>query len=125
MDKKTVYYQKSRKELIFMDITLIKIIARTFFFYFFVIIIMKLMGKRQLNQLQLSEFVITLLLSEIAADPITNTDKPIWYAIIPIFILFTLEIIIPYLATKSPKLKNYLTGCPALWSAAGNWIKSN
>lgn len=97
-----------------MDFTLIKIIARTFFFYFFVIIIMKLMGKRQLNQLQLSEFVITLLLSEIAADPITNTDKPIWYAVIPIGILFGLEILIPFLATKIPKVKKLFDGVPSI-----------
>lgn len=75
---------------------------------------MKLMGKRQLNQLQLSEFVITLLLSEIAADPITNTDKPIWYAVIPIGILFGLEILIPFLATKIPKVKKLFDGVPSI-----------
>lgn len=81
---------------------------------------MKLMGKRQLNQLQLSEFVITLLLSEIAADPITNTDKPIWYAVIPIGILFGLEILIPFWPPKSRKSKSYSTACPVSSSAEGS-----
>lgn len=89
-------------------------IIRTLFFYFFLICIMKLMGKRQLGQLQLSELVTTLLLSEIAADPITNPDVPLLHAVIPILLLFFLEIIISFTATKVPKFKKLFDGVPCI-----------
>ena len=89
------------------------IILRTIFFYFFVIFIMKIMGKRQIGQLQLSEFVISLMLSEIAADPVTNTSKPILYAVIPILLLLGLEILISFLTTKTPAFKKLFDGVPS------------
>lgn len=89
-------------------------IIRTLFFYFFLICIMKLMGKRQLGQLQLSELVTTLLLSEIAADPITNPDVPLLHAVVPILPLFFLEIIISFTATKVPKFKKLFDGVPCI-----------
>lgn len=75
---------------------------------------MKLMGKRQLGQLQLSELVTTLLLSEIAADPITNPDVPLLHAVIPILLLFFLEIIISFTTTKVPKFKKLFDGVPCI-----------
>lgn len=72
------------------------------------------MGKRQLGQLQLSELVTTLLLSEIAADPITNPSVPLLHAVVPILLLFFLEIIISYTATKVPKFKKLFDGVPCI-----------
>lgn len=72
------------------------------------------MGKRQLGQLQLSELVTTLLLSEIAADPITNPDVPLLHAVVPILLLFFLEIIISFTATKVPKFKKLFDGVPCI-----------
>lgn len=92
---------------------MLNIIARTVFFYFFIVFTMKIMGKRQLGQLQLSEFVTALLLSEIAADPITNHAKPILDAVVPILILLALEIIISFTATKVPMFKKLFDGVPS------------
>lgn len=93
---------------------MIQIIVRTLFFYFFLVATMKIMGKRQLGQLQLSEFVTTLLLSEIAADPITDPSVPLMHAIVPILLLFALEIIISYTATKVPTFKKLFDGVPSI-----------
>ena len=90
------------------------VIIRTVFFYFFLILTMKIMGKRQLGQLQLSEFVTTFLLSEIAADPITNPDVPVLHAIVPILILLAAEIIISFTATKVPLFKKMFDGVPSI-----------
>jgi len=70
------------------------------------------MGKRQLGELEIEEFVITILLSEIASMPITNPDLPVIYAIIPIIILLTMEIGSAILLQKFPKLKNLLSVRP-------------
>lgn len=93
---------------------MIQVIVRTLFFYFFLICTMKIMGKRQIGQLQLSEFVITLLLSEIAADPITDPSVPLLHAIAPILLLFGLEILISFTATKVPKFKKIFDGVPSI-----------
>ena len=90
------------------------VVVRTVFFYLFLICIMKLMGKRQLGQLQLSELVTTLLLSEIAADPITNPDVPLLHAVVPIMMLFVFEILISFTATKVPKFKKLFDGVPCI-----------
>ena len=93
---------------------MLAIVVRTLFFYFFLILTMKVMGKRQIGQLQLSEFVTTLLLSEIAADPITTPEVPILHAVVPIVLLFGLEIVISYTATKVPKFKKVFDGVPSI-----------
>lgn len=93
---------------------MLNIILRTVFFYFFIVFTMKIMGKRQLGQLQLSEFVTALLLSEIAADPITNHTKPILDAVVPILLLLALEVIISFTATKVPMFKKLFDGVPNL-----------
>lgn len=92
---------------------MVDIILRTVFFYFFVIFTMKIMGKRQIGQLQLSEFVISLMLSEIAADPVTNPSTPMINAIVPILLLLGLEIAISFATTKVPKFKKLFDGVPS------------
>lgn len=75
---------------------------------------MRLMGKRQIGELQLSELVITLMLSELASIPITNTSIPLLYAIIPIIILLSLEVIISFFVMKIPFLKSAFDGNPSI-----------
>ena len=93
---------------------MLEIVLRTVFFYFFLILIMKIMGKRQLGQLQLSEFVTTFLLSEIAADPITNPEVPVLHAIVPILMLLGFEIVIAVTTTKVPLFKKLFDGVPSI-----------
>ena len=88
------------------------IFFRTIIIYIILIVSMRLMGKRQLGELEIEEFVITILLSEIASMPITNPDLPVIYAIIPIIILLTMEIGSAILLQKFPKLKNLLSVRP-------------
>ena len=92
---------------------MMNIILRTVFFYFFIIFTMKIMGKRQIGQLQLSEFVISLMLSEIAADPVANPEKSAAGAVVPILILLGLEFLISFCTTKVPKFKKLFDGVPS------------
>ena len=72
------------------------------------------MGKRQIGELQISELVTTFLLSELAVIPIQNTDTPVMYAVFPILLLLSLEVIISFTLMKSGKLKLFFTGRPSM-----------
>jgi uncharacterized membrane protein YcaP (DUF421 family) len=74
---------------------------------------MRIMGKRQIGELDVSDLVTTLLLSEIAALPITDTNIPIAFAIIPMITLLTFEVISSYLLSRFPSLKVFFSTRPA------------
>ncbi len=75
---------------------------------------MKIMGKRQVGELELSELVSTLLISEIAANPIENADIPLSNVLIPLLLIISLEIILSYATTKSETLKRFLSVKPSV-----------
>ena len=89
-----------------MFITLI----RTSVLYLFVIVIMRLMGKRQIGELQPTELVITLLLSEIIAIPMQDNDISLISAIVPVLILVSFEILISVISLKSVKIRSLMQG---------------
>ena len=72
------------------------------------------MGKRQIGQLEVSDLVSTLLLSELAALPIENHDIPLLYAVIPTVLLMSIEIFTAALQGKFPKLKNLFSPRPSI-----------
>ena len=89
------------------------ILLRTAIVYLFLLTIMRLMGKRQLGELEVSELVSTLLLSDIAALPITDQDIPLVYAIIPIILITAFEVTLSVLLTRFPALKNLISTRPS------------
>ena len=88
------------------------IFIRTVLIYAFLSISLKLMGKRQIGELEIGELVTTLVLSEVAALPIADPDMPLMNAIIPITLIVCLEIIISTVKNKSERLKKYIDGRP-------------
>jgi uncharacterized membrane protein YcaP (DUF421 family) len=76
------------------------------------IIAMRLMGKRQIGELEISDLITTFLISEIATLPITDPEIPFLHSIIPIIILLTLEVVISMLLAKVPILKSILSARP-------------
>ena len=70
---------------------------RTALIYLLLTITIRLMGKRQLGELDICEFVITILLSEVAAAPITNSEIPLTRTAVAIIALVLLEILSSYL----------------------------
>ena len=90
----------------FMFITLI----RTSVLYIFVIAIMRMMGKRQIGELQPTELVVTLLLSEIIAIPMQDNDISLVSAIVPVLVLVGFEILISVIGLKSVKIRSLMQG---------------
>ena len=86
------------------------IFIRTIIFYILLNIMLKIMGKRQIGELEVSELVSTLLISEIAAAPLTDGDIPILYSIIPILLICATEISIAFIKNKLPRVKRAVEG---------------
>lgn len=85
-------------------------IYRTAILYFFLIFIMRLLGKRQIGQLQPGELVITMLMSEIASIPMENNETPIYRAVVPIAVLAVLELATSFAALKFIRLRSVFQG---------------
>lgn len=91
---------------------MLTVFIRSIIIYIFLLVIMRLMGKRQLSELQPFEFVITLIIAELACIPMSETQIPLVYGIIPIFTLFVLHLFITKLASKNLKFNKFLNGKP-------------
>lgn len=94
----------------FMFVTLI----RTVILYVFAIISLRIMGKRQIGELQPSDLVVTLLISQIISIPIQDTDIPLVNTIIPILLLIGFEILTSVFNMKSIKFRSFMHGHPVV-----------
>lgn len=88
-------------------------VLRTIIMYIFVVFILRIMGKRQIGELEASELVVTIIISEIAALPITNIGVPLSGCILAILVLLILEIFLSQSAYKSVSVRTVLYGKPS------------
>ena len=88
------------------------ILLRTLIIYLLLSFSLRIMGKRQLGELDVSELVSTLLISEIASIPIDDPDIPLLNAIIPILFILSTEIILSTVKNKNEHLKKTIEGKP-------------
>ncbi|MBR2044060.1 MAG: DUF421 domain-containing protein [Clostridia bacterium] len=89
-------------------------IIRTAVVYIFVTLGIRLMGKRQIGDMQPNELAVTLLISEIAAIPLQDSSQPVLNGIVAIFMLVIIEIFISVLAMKSPLIRKLMSGNSAV-----------
>lgn len=85
-------------------------IIRAAILYIFVILMVKLMGKRQIGQLQPAEFVITILISEIVTVPMQDNSIPLLNSIMAVLLLVSLEILLSAASLKFMKLRTAVEG---------------
>ncbi len=86
------------------------VIIRTLILYIFVTIGIRLMGKRQIGDMQPNELVVTLIISEIAAIPLQDTTQPLINGVVAVFMLVIIEIIMSVLTMKFLRLRQLLSG---------------
>ncbi len=79
----------------------------------FVVLALRIMGKRQIGELQPSELVVTIMISELATIPISEKDLSLLNGIIPIIMVVLCEISVSFLCIKSQKIRVALTGRPS------------
>lgn len=95
------------------------ILFRTVLIYLILSIVLRCMGKRQLGELELSDLVVTLLLSEVAALPIADHNMPLSNGLFPVLLILSLEIICTFLKNKIPLLKKMMEGKPSILICRG------
>lgn len=93
---------------------MVLVIIRTIILFTTTVIFLRIMGKRQIGQLQPYELVVIIMISELAAIPMQNTGIPIINGIIPIFVLFTAEVTLSYIALKSERARGVICGKPSI-----------
>lgn len=89
-------------------------VIRTLIIYILLILLLRATGKRQIGELSISELVSTFLISELAANPISNQEIPLAFAVIPILLIMSLEIIISFSATRLKCCKKIFLGAPSV-----------
>ena len=95
------------------------VITRTFIVYFALLLTMRLMGKRKLGEMELSEFVVAALIADLAAHPLQDMGIPLLNGLVPIAVLFCCEVLIAGLSLRSVRLRELLFGKPSLLIVKG------
>ena len=85
---------------------------RTVILYFIIVVTLRVTGKRQLGQLEASELVVAILISDLAAVPMQDIGIPLFSGVIPILTLLALELIISELSMYSLRFRAFLCGKP-------------
>lgn len=95
-----------------MDIFIV--ILRTILFYFLILFCYRIMGKREIGQLQISDLTISILIAELVAISIENRDDKMVLTVLPILVLVSFEILSSYIGLKCNKVRTLIDGKPSL-----------
>ncbi len=89
-------------------------VIRTVILYVFVILAIRLMGKRQISDMQPSELVVTMMISDIASLPMQNTAQPLLSGVVPVLVLVSLELTVSAVMLKSRLFRKLISGSPVV-----------
>ena len=89
-------------------------VIRTLILYIAVITAIRIMGKRQIGEMQPSELVVAIMISDLASVPMQAIDLPLLNGIIPVFTLIIAEVLISYASLKSRTVRKIITGEPSI-----------
>ena len=100
-------------------------LIRVLILYGLVILAIRLMGKRQVGEMQPSELVTTILISAVAAVPVQDLDIPLSHGVVPILALLACELLLSAAGLKSLRLRRLLTGNPVTVVRDGRLVQEN
>ena len=98
---------------------------RTVILYLILIFSVRLMGKRQIGQMEASEFVVAMLAADLAAVPIQDMSIPLLSGIVPLLTVLGLELVFSFLILKSLLLRKLLCGKPVILIDNGKILQDN
>ncbi len=99
-------------------------LIRTLILYFLVVGAMRIMGKRQIGEMQPSELVVAIMISDLASIPMQDTAIPLISGIVPVLTLLVAEVGMSYLCLKNIKIRKLFTGEPSLIIQEGKILES-
>ena len=98
---------------------------RTILLYLLLIAVVRLMGKRQIGQMEPSEFVVTMLVANLASIPMQDGAIPLYSGVIPIVTVLGVELVLSALSMKNTRLRKILCGKPVILVENGNILQQN
>ena len=99
--------------------------TRTIILYFVLIFSVRLMGKRQIGQMEASEFVVSMLIADLAAVPMQDAAIPLLSGIVPLLTVLGLELTLSFLIMKSVIFRRFLCGKPVILIDNGKILQEN
>ena len=100
------------------------VLIRAVILYILITFSLRLMGKRQLGELQPSELVVTILISNIAAIPVEDSSIPMIMGIVPILTLVCLDVVMSGVMLKSAKIRKLMIGSPRIIISEGKILQN-
>lgn len=98
---------------------------RTIILYSILIAVIRLMGKRQLGEMEPMEFVVTMLLANLAAVPMQETGIPLLSGLVPILVVLSMELLLSVLVYHSVGARKLLCGKPVILMENGKLLQEN
>ena len=98
---------------------------RTIVLYAVLIFVIRLLGKRQIGQLEPSEFVVTMLVADLAAIPMQDSAIPLFSGLVPILTVLGMELVLSDLSMRSIHLRKLLCGKPVILIENGKILQEN
>lgn len=99
--------------------------SRTLIMYSVLVLVIRLLGKRQIGQMAPSEFVVTMLVANLASITLEETDAPLTAGLIPIGTVLVIEMILSHVSLKSIRFRKLLCGKPVILIENGNILQKN
>ena len=93
---------------------MVLVMIRTAIVYVVLLIVMRLMGKRQIGEMQPFELVITLLIAELACIPMADTSIPLLYGVVSVLAIYVMHEIVTLIDLKVKPLKSFISGKPSV-----------
>ena len=90
------------------------LVIRTLILYFVVVLSLRIMGKRQIGEMQPSELVVAIMISDLASVPMQSIDIPLMAGVIPVLTLLVGEVTMSFVCLKSKKMRHIITGEPSV-----------
>ncbi|MBQ6860967.1 MAG: DUF421 domain-containing protein [Clostridia bacterium] len=101
------------------------IFIKTIIIYFFLLLAVRLMGKKEIGQMQPVELVAIIIIADVASVPMQNVGTPLVQGIIPIFAILVVELVLSYLNIKFEFFHKLISGKPSILIAKGKIIEKN
>ena len=98
---------------------------RTIILYLVLILVIRLMGKRQIGEMEPAEFVVTMLVANLAAIPMQDGGIPLLTGLIPILTVLGVELVLSFLMLRSGWLRRRVCGSPGLLIDEGKLLQGN
>ena len=98
---------------------------RTIVLYLILIAVIRLMGKRQVGQMEPSEFVVTMLIANLASIPMQDGAIPLYSGVVPILTILGVELLLSGLSLRSIRLRRLLCGKPVILIENGKILQEN